>query len=189
MMVLFFALGIPLLAQDVQNRSVMHVMLDINDHWFIPFWSITDIKTQNPNATNLFAGIGYRGKTWWVEGLTQKQWNQAGGFWSADVRFRKQTGRVSLFLEPRVIVVPSLAFYEYVSVEERLWKGLALRQETENVHRQGKDSIAIGGGLGYNLGKWRGFDVATALVYRVSPTGKDEVRAYLNVTRRIRLYR
>lgn len=88
-----------------------------------------------------------------------------------------------------MIVVPSLAFYEYVSVEERLWKGLALRQETENVHRQGKDSIAIGGGLGYNLGKWRGFDVATALVYRVSPTGKDEVRAYLNVTRRIRLYR
>lgn len=174
-------------AQDLQNRLVMHVMVDVSDRWFIPVWSISDFKTQNPNSTNLFAGLGYRGKTWWVEGLVQHQWNCVGGFWSADMRFRRQVGRVAIYLEPRVIVTPNLAFYEYVSVEERLWKGLSLRQESESVHRPGRDTIAFGGGLAYSLGKWRGCDFATALVYRVSPAGKDELRAYLNVTRRIKL--
>lgn len=175
-------------AQDLQNRTVMHVMADVSDHWFVPVWSISDFKSVSPNSTNLFTGLGYRGKTWWLEGLVQKQWNSSGGFWSADLRFRKQLGRVSLYLEPRSIIRPKSAFYECVIVEERLWKGLSLRQETESVHRAGKDSIAAGGGLTYSLGRWQDFDFATALVYRAA-TGKDELRVYLNINRRIRLRR
>lgn len=185
----FLCLAVSLSAQDVQNRSVMHVMADINDRWFIPVWSITNLKAQSPNNTNIFAGIGYRGKSWWLEGLVQKQWSQSGGLWSLDGRFRRQVGRVSLYVEPSVILSPKTAFYEFVIVEERLWKGLVLRQETENVHRPGRDTVAVGGGLGYAFGRWHGCDVATALVYRASLTGRDELRVYLNVTRRVRLRR
>lgn len=174
-------------AQDLQNRSVLQVMIDFNDHWFIPVKSISNFRAQNPNNTNIFTGIGYRGKTWWLEGLVQKQWSASGGLWSMDARFRRQFGRVSLYVEPSIILMPKIAFYEFVIIEEKLWKGLSLRQETENAHRPGKDVIAAGGGLSYGFGRWRGCDVATALVYRVSPTGKDELRAYLNITRRVRL--
>jgi hypothetical protein len=187
--VLVVSVGAPLLSQDIQNRSVLHTMLDINDRWFVPVWSISNFRTQSPNNTNIFAGVGYRGKSWWVEGLAQKQWSTSGGLWSADARFRKQMGRVSLYVEPSVILTPKKAFYEFVIVEERVWKGLALRQETENIHRTGKDTIAAGGGIGYSFPRWYGCDIAVAVAYRPSPTGKDERRAYINITRRIRLYR
>ncbi len=175
-------------AQDAQNRTGLHVMVDINDHWFVPVWSISNFKQHSSDNSNIFTGIGYRGKTWWIQGLAQHQWNRSNGLWSADARFRRQLGRVSVYIESSVILTPKKTFYEFVIVEERLWKRLALRQETENVHRPGKDLIAIGGGLAYSLGKWRGFDVATALVYRASPMGRDELRAYLNITRRIKIH-
>lgn len=180
-----FTAGV-LLAQDMQNRTVMHVMADISDRWFVPVWSISNFKQQSSDNTNIFTGIGYRGKTWWVEGLAQHQWNRSGGLRSTDARFRKQVGRVSMYIEPSVILAPKKAFYEFVIVEEKLWKGLNLRQETENVHRPGRDTITVGGGLGYSFPRWRGYDIATTLVYRVSLTGKDELRLYLNVTRRIK---
>ncbi len=174
-------------AQDWQSRSAVHVMADINDRWFVPVWSISNFRTQSPNNTNIFAGVGYRGKGWWAEGLVQKQWNRSGGMWSADARFRRQFGRVSVYIEPSVILKPKTAFYEFVIVEERAWKGLSLRQETENTHRTGKDTIAAGGGIGYSFPRWHGCDITAAVVYRTSPTGKDELRAYLNITRRIKL--
>lgn len=184
---LWIFLSTTLCAQDMQNRTGLHVMADINDRWFVPVWSISNFKQHNSDNTNIFVGLGYRGKTWWTEGLVQHQWNPNGGLWSVDARFRRQFDRVSVYVEPSVIFAPKKAFYEFVIVEERLWKGLSLRQETENVHRTGKDTIAFGGGLGYSLGKWRGYDFATALVYRINPNGRDELRAYLNITRRIRL--
>ncbi len=186
---MFFALSGLLSAQSLQNRSVLRVTADINDHWYIPLWSITNLKAQSPDNTNIFAGVGYRSKSWWLEGLVQKQWSAVGGLWSADARFRRQFGRTSVYVEPSVILSPKVAFYEFVIVEEKLWKGLVLRQETENVHRPGKDTVAAGGGLGYVFSRWHGCDVAAALVYRASPTGKDEFRWYLNVTRRVRLRR
>jgi hypothetical protein len=206
LIVLSIALGFPLLAQDIQNRTGLHVMADINDHWFIPVWSISNFRTQSPNNTNVFAGLGYRGgkevvslisptilydpkSWWWVEGLVQKQWNRSGGLWSVDARYRRQFNRVSVYVEPSLIFTPKTAFYEFVIVEERVWKGLSLRQETENVHRPGKDTIAVGGGIGYLFPRWRGCDIAAAVVYRASPTGRDEPRAYLNITHRIRLHR
>lgn len=181
------ALGTPLFSQDLQNRSGLHVMLDVNDHWFIPVWSISNFRTQSPNNTNIFAGVGYRSKSWWLEGLVQKQWNRSGGLWSADARFRRRFGRVSVYIEPSIILKPKTAFYEFVIVEERMWRGLSLRQETENIHRPGKDTIAAGGGIGYLFPRWHGCDFAAAVVYRASPTGKDERRVYINITPRIRL--
>jgi len=187
-MMIFVLAGL-LPAQDMQNRSVLRLVVDVNDHWYIPVWSITNLKTESPVNTNIFAGVGYRGQSWWVEGLAQKQWSPSGGLWSADARYRQQFGRVSVYVEPSVIRFPKAAFYEFVTVEEKVWKGLSLRQETENVHRLGKDSIAAGGGMSYVFGSWRGCDATIALVYRASPTGPDELRTYLVVARRFRLRR
>jgi len=185
---MFFLFCTALLPQDLQNRSVIKTPADLNDHWYITFWSITNLKTQSPNNTNIFPGLGYRSKTWWAEAMLQKQWSAAGGLWSADFRFRKQlTNRLSLYAEPAVLF-PSPALYEFVVLESRVGKGFSLGGETENVHRLSRQSIAAGPRIGYALGQRWGWEFATAFAYRFVPTGdKDEARLYLVVTRRIRL--
>ena len=183
----FFLFCAGLFSQDLQNRSVIKTPLDLGDRWYVTFWSITNVKAQTPN-TNIFPGLGYRSKTWWAEGMIQKQWSSAGGLWSADFRLRKQlTSRLSLYVEP-AILFPDPAFYEFVVLEGRVWRNLSIGGETENVHRFSRQSIAAGPRVGYVLGQRWGCEFATAFAYRFVPTGgKDEARLYLVVTRRIRL--
>ena len=177
----------PLLPQDLQNRTVVKTPLDLGDHWYVVFWSITNLKAESPNNTNIFPGVGYRGKTWWVEGMAQKQWNGSGGLYSIDIRFRKQlTQRLSLYVEPSVILT-NPSFYEFVILESRVWKKLSVGGETENVHRLNKQLIAAGPRVSYSLGQRWGCEFAASFAYRFSPTGKDEARLYLNITRRVRL--
>lgn len=185
----FCALLPRLEAEDLQNRTVVKLALDVNDHWYIPVYSISNFKTQSPHNTNIFAGIGFREENWWVEGLIQKQFYGTRLF-ATDVRLRAKTSkRTSLYIEPAVIISPTPAFYEFVIMEERIWKGLSLRQETENIHRSGADYLTAGPlGVSYAWGKRWDFDWATAAVYRWRPgTAKNEVRVYLNLTRRIAL--
>ncbi len=173
-------------AQDLQSRTVAHITVDLTDRWFVPVWSITNLKTQSPNNTNLFFGLGYRGENWWVEEMVQKQYSSVGGLWSVDSRFRWQKQRIAVYVEPAMLWTPSPALYEFVTVEERLWRGLSFRQETENVHRLSRQSVAVGPGLSYNLGQHGGWDVGVAGAYRFSPTGKNELRGYFVFSKRIK---
>jgi hypothetical protein len=173
-------------AQDLQNRTAAHITTDITERWFVAVWSITNLRTQTPNNTNLFVGIGYRGKAWWLEGMVQKQWNANAGLWSVDARFRKQlTSRFSLYVEPSVLL-PRPAFYEFVILDALVWEKLTVGAETENVHRQSKQSIAMGPRVSYALGERWGFSLSTTLAYRLSPTGKDEARVYLVLSHRVK---
>ncbi|MCL5774877.1 MAG: hypothetical protein M1333_01545 [Patescibacteria group bacterium] len=185
---LFFLFCFALFPQDLQNRTVVKTPLDFGDRWYMTFWSITNLKTQTSNNTNLFPGIGYQSKTWWAEAMLQKQWSSTGGLWSADFRFRKQLNhRLSVYIEPAVLF-PSLGLYEFVVFESRVAKGFSFGAETENVHRLSKQSLAAGPRVGYALGKRWGWEFATAFAYRFVPTGsRDEARLYFVVTRRIRL--
>ena len=185
---LFFVLSISL-AQDLQTRSIAHVMIDVTDRVFIPVWSITDIRSQTPNTTNLFAGVGIRSKSWWLETMLQKQWNSTQGFYALDLRYKKQfSGRFAVFLEPRVILTTP-GFYDYAFLEARVWKGFSVGAETENTHRLTKQSIAAGPRMSFVWGKCWGWEFSNTVSYRLSPTGKDELRLYTSVTRRAKLVR
>ena len=176
-----------LLGQDLQNRTVVKTPFDLGENWYVTFWSITNLKTETPNNTNIFPGLGYRGKTWWAEAMLQKQWSAAGGSWSADFRVRKQlTNRLSLYVEPAALF-PDPAFYEFVVLESRVWNRIFLGGETEGVHLLSKQSFAAGPRVSYVFGQRWGCEFATAFAYRLSPTGRDEARLYLVLTRRVRL--
>ncbi|MEK7617952.1 MAG: hypothetical protein AAB410_02300 [Patescibacteria group bacterium] len=172
-------------AQDWQNRDVLHLQVDVSDRWFIPAWSITNLRTQTPSTTNLFAGIGRRGNSWWLEGMIQRQWNPKGNQWMLDVRFDKQSGRWRLYTEGAVFLTKQ-AFYEFVIVERRVWKGLAAGAETENLHQLGRrDTVQIGPRASRKLGSLAGFDVSFAGALRFSlAQGHTEPRLYLVFNRR-----
>lgn len=173
------------MAQDLQNRSVVRVSLDVSEHVYLPIWSITNLKSQSPDNSNIFAGIGYRDKSWWTEGMVQKQWSASGGLWSVDGRFKKQKGRFSIYAEPSVLLMPRRAFFEFVIVEERVWRGLALRQETENTHTLSKQKIAVGAGGSWSFAQHWGWDFSLAAVYRFSPTGPNESRVSASASKRL----
>ena len=185
-LVFLFVLALPLSvgAQDLQNRNVIHTAVDLSRTLYLANWSVTNVKTQSPNNTNLFTGIGYRQVNWWLESMLWKQWNSRGGLWGIDNRFRAQlTKNLSVYAEPAVILT-NPAFYEFIYAEYAVSKKLRVGGETENTHRLTKQSIAVGPRVGYVLGRRSKIDFQISMAYRLSPTGKDELRLYFNVTRR-----
>ncbi len=187
--VLFLAicLTIPASAQDWQTRDSLHVQADVSKNWFVSGWSVTNLRTETPNNTNLFAGAGYRGKNWWLEAIVQHQWNTKANQWMLDFRFNKQTERWRLYAEVSPFLIKK-AFYEYVIVERRTWKGFSFGAETENTHQIGPDMIAIGPRVSRKLGRFAGFDASAAIAVRLSPVGgHTEPRLSLTFNRRLYL--
>lgn len=182
---LWLFLSSTLSAQDWQNRNVVHVQADISQKWFVAGWSITNLRTGTPNNTNLFGGLGYRGKAWWLEGMVQRQWSSKGNQVMLDFRFDKQAGRYHFYAEGSPFLTKK-AFYEFVIVERRTWKGFALGAETENVHQDNRDTVQVGPRASRKLGRFAGFDVSMAAAVRLSPVGgRTEPRLYVIFNRRI----
>jgi hypothetical protein len=65
--------------EDLQNRTVGKVSVDISSDLYLVGYSISNFRTQSPQNTNIFAGVGYRSGAWWLEGMFQKQWSASGG--------------------------------------------------------------------------------------------------------------
>lgn len=204
--ILALVISTPLLAQtDLQTRLIIHPTVDLGGAalcgevlrgWFLTGWSITNLRTETPNNTNLFGGLGYRGKNWWAEGMTHRQWRPQGGRdWMVDVRFQKQfAGRraVSLYVESEFFLTRR-AFYEFVIAEARIlpveksrwFERWRIGGETENVHRaEARDSLALGARLTYPLGTFREWTLSSSLAYRVQSPEPNAFRFYLSVSRR-----
>ncbi len=174
-------------AQDLQNRSTLHLTADINDRWYVVVWPIANIRARSPSNFNLFAGAGRRGKNWYLEAMLQKQWNGKGGLWTLDFRYRRQaTSRLSVYAEPDIFL-SRRAFYEFVIVEYRTWWKLNMGGETENAHQPGKDVLAVGPRISRPLGRFWGTDFVLGAAYRTASPGHNEIRIYLNATRRFAL--
>lgn len=191
--VLFLAPG---WAQDLQTRLIIHPTADLGRGFYVSGWSITNLKTQTPNNANLFGGLGYRTKTWWLEGMFQRQWRPQGGRdWMLDFRFQKQfAGRrsASLYAEAAPFLTRR-AFYEFVIVEARIfpverprwWQRWRIGGETENVHRaEARDLLAAGGRLTYPFGTIGGWTLSFSLAYRLQSPEPDAIRFYFVVSRR-----
>ena|SRR3989344_7747269 len=172
------------LAQDPQVRVVAHPMLNLDDNWYLSFWSVSNIRSRSPDNTNIFVGIGYQASTWWTEFMVQQQWNRSSANTTLELRYQKRfTNKLSVYLEPAVFLNKK-AFYEFVIIERPLWRRLSLGAETENVHQAGKDVWAAGPRISFPIatpGKWK---VNGAVAYRFRNTGQDEPRLYLGFTRR-----
>jgi len=174
-------------AQDLQNRSTLHLMVDLNSRWYAVVWPITNIRAQTPSNFNLFAGAGRRGKNWYVETMVQKQWNSKGGLWGLDFRYRRQAAnRLSVYLEP-AIYPRERVFYEFAIVEYRVWRKLNLGGETENKHQPGQDVLAAGPRVSYPIGRLWGTDFMIGSAFRLASPGRNEIRIYFNATRRFAL--
>lgn len=172
-------------AQDWQNRDVLHLEYEINNKFSLRTWSITNFRSKTPNNTNLLAGIGYRGNSWWVESLVQHQWSSKGNHWMLDFRFDRQLPKWHLYAEAALFLTKK-ASYEFVIIERKLGKRVAVGGETENTHQAGRDIVQIGPRVGSKLGSFLGFNVSVAGTVRISPLGGyAEPRIYLIFNRRI----
>lgn len=183
--IILFIFPALILAQDLQTRLVFHPTVDLYGNWFAAGWGIGNFRTQTPNNVNLFGGIGYRGKNWWLEGMVQRQWSKPGDNLLLDFRFQKQfINRVSLYAEGAPFL-NRRAFYEFVIVETPVWGKLRVGGETENVHRAGaKYSLAVGPRASYPLGNIGGFNVVASVAYRAQHPEPSALRFYLSFNRR-----
>lgn len=191
---LYLALFVlPVLAQDLQNRTLVQAALDISSHKYIALKSITNLKSQTPNNINLFLGIGYRGKSWSLEVMVQKQLNANGGFWAEDTRVVKKFGKkqkTTLYLEATPFFSQKgLGWSAYCETE--VWKKFAVGTEIESINKPGPGGPRIS----HRLGHFIGFEVSGTGAFRFDPqqrpskvTGHPhEIRFYLVFNRRVAL--
>ena len=172
-------------AQDWQNRSGVHAQIDVSKRLFVSAWSITNLRSETPKNTSIFTGIGVRDQNWWLEAMIQHQWRAAGNLWMLDFRFDRQAGRWRIYMEASPFLTKK-AFYEFMIVERRIWKGVAIGSEMENLHQAGRDTIQIGPRASRKLGRLAGFDVSLAGAVRFSAAnGHTEPRLYIVFNRRI----
>jgi len=183
--------------QDLQNRSIAHLQVDVSKHWFVPAWSITNLRVKAPNNTNVFVGVGFRGKSWWVEQMVQKQWNGDGGLTALDTRVVKRWGQkqktVSYFEAGPFLSQKGFFWSSYTDTV--VWRKLGLGVGTENVHKPGPDMVAIGPRVALSLGRFAGFDISTTGEFRFVPFEQPtkigghprEIRLYVLFNKRIAL--
>src|SRR3989344_5689520 len=175
--------SLPVVAQDnvAQGRFIFHPTKEFSKHWFVAAWVIGNTRQKTPDNINVFAGIGYRGKRWWVETMIQSQWSRTGGEVGVDCRLQVLLGkRASLYIEPAVYF-HSPSFYEFVYLDYRAWGKLNLGVETENIHRVGPDVIALGPRISYPLWQNGRVRVALAGAWRFRPKEPNEIRLYTTV--------
>ena len=193
LIVIFWIFAFRIHAQelDLQNRDAFHMQAGIGRGFGAAFWVVGNVKTETPRNTNLFFGVFRGDKDNWLEVMAQKQWNNKGGFWALDVRYKAQlTKRLSVFVEPTAFVTQP-GFYHFVAVEYRTWKRLSLGGETENIHRpEGQpQQLNFGPRASVKFGSKWGVDYGAAVAYRFSLTGPNELRAYASASRRFSLRR
>src|SRR3989344_4041226 len=187
LVVLMFGMISGLSGQDWQNRSVVQVQIDVSQRAFLAVKSISNLRSETPNNTNIFAGVGVRGKSWWLEGMVQHQWRAGSNQWMLDFRFDKQAGRWHWYVEASPFLTRK-AFYEFVIVERRTWKGVSVGGEAENNQQIGRDDIGVGPRESRKLVHCAGIDVAFSGAVRLSPVGgHTEPRLYLVFNRRFAL--
>jgi len=176
---------------------VAHLQADISQHLFLLTWTNLNLRSQTPDNSNLFAGLGYRQKSWWLEGMAWKQWGPSGGLWGADVRFRKQfgvRGKTVLYFEPAPLLSQK-GFYWFLDCDTEVWNKFSVGAETENINRPGPDAMAVGPRISRSLGRIGGFDVSGTLAFRFDPLQHPgfisghphEIRLYLIFSRRFAL--
>lgn len=186
------ACSLPLRAEsqeitDYQKRIIFHEQADMNNNLFLAGWVINNSQVYGTSNINLFGGIGYRGKKWWLESMIQRQWSAKDQKLLWDNRFQGQFGKSSLYIE----VAPFLdreAVYDMVIFEQNVWYKLNAGAETENIHKPGRDSFGAGPRVSVPIAEFGNYKLAIALAYQLRQQETDAMRFYIVFNRRDKLY-
>lgn len=115
--------------------------------------------------------------------MVQQQWSRQRRETMLDFRFQKTTKKTSLYLEAAPFLSRK-AFYEFVIFEQKVWRGLGVGGESENIHQpQARDSLTLGPRIGFPLFTSRGFKFRGALAYRLKSRGLNELRLYVAISK------
>lgn len=187
--------------KDEQFRLLLYPTVDIAPTWFIPAWVIATAATESPDNVNILSGAGYRGKSWWLEGMAQRHWNTKSQQWFLNFRFRKEfgaegaeRGRMVFYLEPTVVLsqrgFAESAFWEYRVLDSpgsRLRSSFSVGAETENIQRgnNNKDTWGAGPRASYAFGP-KTARIVVAVTYQTRFREKDLWRVYLVINRRFK---
>ena len=181
MLVLFVAT--PSLSQNpmrLQGKVVLRAPLPEEPGWYLAGWNITNVRDEATDNINIIVGVGREMKNGRAEFMLQRQYSIHSSQWFLDFRFQRQFNRhVSLFVE----VAPFLetaALYHFVRVEVPITKRLNVMVESENIHRNGKDSLGLGPGLSMRPMKlkWK-LRLAPAIAWQLRLHDPDFIRFYL----------
>jgi len=175
--------------QSPQVRPVVHVQADLSEHWFLPVWSVTNVRGKLPDNTNLFAGLGYRQGAWWVEVMVQRQWGTSRNEWMPDIRVQaRPSSKLSVFGE-WAYPISQKAHYNMVIVDYHISSRWGVGVETENLHRPGRDLLGAGPRISFPVFRVSQSSLNFAVGYQVRPREKDVVRFYLVFNHRMELKR
>ncbi len=170
--------------QTPQTRLVFHTVADLNSNWFVTNWTIGNVRAKAPDNINIFPGVGYRGKTWWTEAMVQRQWSPAGNSWAIDFRYNVSlSDRLSLYAESAPLLTHH-GEYEFLILDVRAWRKLAVGVETENVHMAGRDSLGAGPRVSAPVATFGKYSLALGGVYQIRHTAADIPRLYVVLNRR-----
>jgi hypothetical protein len=173
---------VPCFAQDIprlQGKVVFRVPVPQGPGWYLAGWNITNFRQNAPDNTNFMLGGGRKLENGWIEFMAQKQYSVHSNPWFFDFRLqRKLAERFSTFVE----IAPFLetkALYEFWRLEYRVHPRFTIMAESENIHRQGRDSLGIGPGINFTpmRGVWK-LRFAPAVSWQIRREDPDFIRFY-----------
>jgi hypothetical protein len=182
MVVLAVLLATPCLAQDttnLQGKTVFHAPVPAEPGWYPTGWSITNFRENATDNTNIMVGVGRKLEKGWIEIMAMRQYSIRSNQWFVDFRFNHQLPEkfgvfieISPFLETK-------ALYTFGRLDRPVFWRLNAVLESENVHREGKDSWGVGPGISIRpmklIGRMR---FAPVMVWQIRPNDPDFVRFY-----------
>jgi hypothetical protein len=179
--IFLFAFTCPLFAQsNLQLKTLTHGTIQINQHWFVAGWNVTNIQQNSPDNTNLMLGGGYQKKNWWTEVMIQKQWSKVKTIWSIDLRTQiNPNKRLTIFLD----ISPSISqesIYNTTIVELAMTRKMKLGIESDNLIQTGQLPKS-GFGPRINFGPFTAFSLkpSMAIAYQFRRNDPNFLRMYL----------
>ena len=129
---------------STQLRPIGHFKFPLGKGFYAVTWTTGNAMANKPDNINLFSGVGYGTRSWWLETMIQKQWNRAGGRTFLDFRFYSTLpAKMDVYLETAP-VINGRGLYETWTLQRKVGRGFWAGLESENFHQPGRDVLAAG---------------------------------------------
>ena len=167
-------------SQQLQSRLIVHPTYGDSSGLFLAAWNITNLRQNLPDNTNLFAGLGYREKDFWMEALLQFQWqwtSPGNHKWYGNVRFSGRTGEAfQFYFEAASSLTDKNTYYASFFLERKATERLSVGAETDNSFSPGANSVGLGPRASFALVPKRAM---ATLAYHLRPSEANLARLYL----------
>ncbi len=132
----------------IQAKPVFHSSIPTEPKLYPAWWSITNIREDASDNTNIMFGIGRKTGKGWLEVMGMRQYSTQKHQWFVDIRWQRSwPNKFSTLVEVSPFVGRK-ALYTFARLEHPIYNRINVVVETENVHQVGTDSISFGPGIG-----------------------------------------